>query len=204
MLRIANYTKAYGDFLVLDIPLFELERKTYWIRAENGAGKTTLLKSIAGLIPFEGEIALNGKSIRKHRIDYLSIVNYAEAEPEYPPFLTGSDLFAFYRNCKGEGYANRVMQLFGIDRYIDHKTGSYSSGMLKKLSLLFAFMGQPSLILLDEPFITLDPESQESMQELIADLSGKGISFLISSHHPLLSGHEALCIIEKSLQPLPA
>lgn len=187
MLQLQNYKKHYGSFLVLQIPELILEKGIYWFKGVNGAGKTTLLKSIAGLIPFDGEISVNDLSIRSQRRGYLKIVNYAEAEPFYPSFLTGKDLVDFYLKAKG-GLLQPVKEMisaFGMSSYLKNQVGTYSSGMAKKLSLLLAFIGQPKLILLDEPFITLDVEAVTFLHQHIEVLYRSGVSFCISSHQQL-------------------
>ncbi len=189
MLCLQNYRKHYGPFLVLDVPTLELQKGIYWFRGENGAGKTTLLKSIAGLVPFDGEIYINNLSIRNRRREYLKIVNYAEAEPLYPSFLTGKDLVNFYFKTKG-GEKEQIEELinhFGMTSYLKNKTSTYSSGMTKKISLLLAFIGHPALILLDEPFITLDVEAVQFLHQYINQRHASGVSFCITSHQPLSS-----------------
>lgn len=184
MLHFNNYKKSYGLATVVSIPHLHLEKGIYWLKGENGSGKTTLLKSVAGIIPFEGSITVNGTDIRKQRMQYKRVVNYAEAEPVYPSFLTGNDLLRFYLKTKGgsEKDSTTLMQAFGIDKYIHAKAGTYSSGMAKKLSLLLAFIGKPALVLLDEPLITLDRDAVELFQNTIVRHYQAGVSFLITSH----------------------
>ncbi|MCD6012942.1 MAG: hypothetical protein K0Q79_2804 [Flavipsychrobacter sp.] len=187
MLHFTNFRKKFGENIIVDIPSFQLRDGVYWLKGENGSGKTTLLKAIAGLIPFSGTISVNDIDIKRRREDYKSIVNYAEAEPIYPGFLRGSDLVRFYSETK-KGTREQVQALsdvLGIGSYVDNMIGTYSSGMAKKLSLALAFIGNPKLILLDEPMITLDSKSLASLQELIAEHSRKGVSFLVTSHQEL-------------------
>jgi len=185
MLEITNYKKTYGNTTVLEISHLQLSEGIYWLKGENGAGKTTFIKSVAGLIPFEGIIVTDGLCIRKQRMLYTKKVSFAEAEPVYPSFLTGNDLVQFYRNTKGETSCKALAEAFGVVSYLQNKTGTYSSGMLKKLSLLLAFSDNPKLILLDEPFITLDAAAVIALHQRIALSFSKGISFIISSHQQL-------------------
>lgn len=187
MVRFNAYRKTYNDALVISADI-TLEPGVYWLQGENGSGKTTLLKSAAGLIPFAGEIQLNGLSLSAGRRRYLQQVSYAEAEPVYPAFLSGMDLVRFYidaRQGARKEQAQQVLELFGADKYADNKTGTYSSGMMKKLSLVLAFIGTPGLVLLDEPLITLDHEALTKLTNLIEELSAKGVTFIITSHQPL-------------------
>jgi ABC-2 type transport system ATP-binding protein len=189
LLQVSNYQKSYdhGSTTVLHIQQLYLPKGLYWLKGENGSGKTTFLKSVAGLVPFEGKISVEGFDLRKQRTHYRQIVNWAEAEPVYPDFLTGNDLIAFYQSAKGGSTASlkNLVSLSGAEKFLNRKTGSYSTGMIKKLSLLLAFMGQPKLILLDEPLITLDTQTVPIIGKLIKQYYEQGVSFLISSHQPV-------------------
>jgi ABC-2 type transport system ATP-binding protein len=188
MLCIRHYKKTYGEVTVLQVEQLRLDTGIYWLRGANGTGKTTLLKSIAGLLPFKGEIEADGLSLRKNRMAYTRKVSFAEAEPVYPSFLTGNDLMQFYLQTKGgtRVQLTEMANLLGIAPYLANAVGTYSSGMQKKLSLLLGFAGTPSLVLLDEPFVTLDIKAVEVLRSLIADYSNRSVSFLISSHQPLM------------------
>jgi len=187
MLSFANYKKQFGNTTIISIPELELAHGIYWLKGENGSGKTTLIKSISGLIPFDGRIAVAGNDIRTNRMLYTSIVNYAEAEPLYPSFLSGTDLINFYKQTKNatETQANALIDTLGIAGYAGNKTGTYSSGMAKKLSLVLGFLGSPKLILLDEPLITLDLQSVQALQMLVQQYHANGVSFLITSHQEI-------------------
>ncbi len=169
------------------MPNLTLPHDLYWLKGENGAGKTTLIKSISGLIPFEGTISVDGTDINKKRVAYRQKVNYAEAEPLFPDFLTGNDLIQFYKKTKNahEAQIGLLVEALGIGSYAAHKVGTYSSGMTKKLSLVLGLMGQPKLILLDEPLITLDQQSVAALQQILEDYYRNGISLFITSHQEI-------------------
>jgi ABC-2 type transport system ATP-binding protein len=189
MLTINQFEKKYpgSDIPVLSIPDFHLDKGIYWIKGENGSGKTSLIKSIAGLLPFKGNITVAGASLQKNRMAYTKLVNYAEAEPQYPPFLTGKELIDFYKNTNGSELPVDLIHALGVDKFMHNRTAVYSSGMMKKLSLVLAFTGNPQLVLLDEPLIALDTEAVDSLQNCIAASHQRGISFIITSHQPLSS-----------------
>src|SRR5579872_6250737 len=191
MLTILNARKAYNNAVVLHIPFLELDEGIYWVKGRNGSGKTTMLRMIAGLTPFQGDILLEGISQRNSGRLYRGNVSLAEAEPAYPSFLTGSELVAFY--CKirkaSPGDRDELLTLFGIREYMSSRVGQYSDGMLKRLSLVLAFIGRVSLIVLDEPLATLDAEVAELLPRLIRKYRQElGISFIFSSHLSLASG----------------
>lgn len=187
MLLLDKYRKRYGRTEIISVTEMALEAGVYWLKGENGAGKSTLMRSIAGLIPYEGNISVDGVDIKKHRRTYTLSVSHAEAEPLYPEFLTGLDLISFYQQTKGQNKSpdTKTLQLLGVTTFADKKTGTYSSGMAKKLSLALALIGEPKWILLDEPLITLDTNTVAVLREIIRQKSANGVSFLISSHQEL-------------------
>ncbi len=189
MLRFKNFTKYYGNTCILEIENLLLDRGIYWVKGINGSGKSTLLKSAAGIISFDGDLVLNEKtSIHKNAVVYRRLVNFAEAEPAFPDFLKGRDLIKLFSASKKaeKGQESMLLESMQMSPYIDQQIRTYSSGMLKKLSLVLAFIGKPDLILLDEPLITLDKKSVETLYDLIADAyTNKGINFLITSHQML-------------------
>ncbi len=192
MLQLQGIRKKFGDKLVLDIPEWRVETGIYWIQGENGAGKSTLFRMLAGMLSFDGEIILNESlSIRKHPVEYRKMVTLAEAEPLYPSFLTPRNLISFIAETRQAPalQADTLVQLMGIHTFLDHPFSTCSSGMVKKVSLLLAFLGNPSLIILDEPLITIDREARKILYELIQEKSKNGTGFLLSSHQ-VFNGQE--------------
>lgn len=184
MIQFSNFQKQYGEYKVLDIASSEIENGIYWIKGINGSGKSTLLRCLAGLIPFEGVIQIDNINIQKNKRAHRQMVNYSEAEPLYPDFLNGKALINFFVSAKG-GNAGQCMQWaeqLQLHHTLQKPTGAYSSGMLKKLSLILAFTGKPRWILLDEPLITLDAEAVQVVLQLVEQACSQGISFLLTSH----------------------
>jgi ABC-2 type transport system ATP-binding protein len=184
MLSIKNAKKEYGTHLILDIPQLQFESGLFWVKGANGSGKSTLLKIISGMIPFGGEVNIDGVDLRKHPTDYRRLVNYVEAEPLYPPFLTGQDLISFFISTRmaNKEEVDELVQKFNINSFIKNPIGTYSSGMVKKLSLVLAFIGQPKYILLDEPLVTIDKESVPILYDLVKLYFNRGVNFIFTSH----------------------
>lgn len=167
MLQFSEVQKLYNGKQILNIPSLKLEKGVYWVQGSNGSGKTTLLRMIAGLLPFKGDILFNDVSFRRNPVEYRRHISWSDAEPMYPPFITGKELIAFYqhvRNAQAE-QIDKLIEIFMIDNFIPVPVEKYSSGMVKRLSLLLAFIGNPSLILLDEPLTTLDAETEQYFQK---------------------------------------
>ena len=184
MLELKSLIKKYNSHIILNIPQLALGAGTYWIKGKNGSGKTTLLKIVAGLIPFEGSVELNSINLIKNPVGYRRQISYAEAEPIYPPFLTGKELIKFVQSARKDENKNiqSLIDTWGIGQFVNNRIETYSSGMTKKLSLALAFIGKTRLILLDEPLITLEDAALPILFKLMSDRTKEGTSFLFTSH----------------------
>ncbi|KAA6434051.1 ATP-binding cassette domain-containing protein [Dyadobacter flavalbus] len=210
ILKIRDLQQKYGALEILNIPSWEIEKGIYWIQGENGAGKSTLFRTLSGMLPYTGSIVLDGKfDLRKNPVEYRLRLNLGEAEPLYPSFLTPADLIAFVAESKKspESQAEMLIEAFGIN-YLSNPFGSCSSGMVKKVSLLLAFLGNPSVIILDEPLITIDREARASLFGLIKAYYLKNVTFLLSSHQPFehegLPVSQSFALKNKTLVPVSA
>lgn len=208
MLQFNNFSKAYNGRAVLCIDSFTFSPGTYWIQGANGSGKSTLLKSIAGVTPFEGDILLAGQlSVKKQAVAYRRLVNFAEAEPVFPEFLTGRELIRLFKAAK-EGPPRQedfYLDSLQMTPYVHEPVGTYSSGMLKKLSLVLAFLGRPTCILLDEPLTTLEAAAIPVLCSwMTTQQAQQGTSFLLSSHQAfapeLLPGMQKLLVEQATLR----
>ena len=189
MLQFVKFQKSYGPFTVLKIDDLSVNPGIFWIKGINGSGKSTLLKTIAGIIDFDGDIVLDQHiSLKKKPIAYRKLVNFAEAEPVFPEFLTGKEMIKLFTTAKDApaGQEEYFIESMSMNAYLNEPVGTYSSGMLKKLSIVLAFMGNPKLILLDEPLITIDSESLKILYTWIEEKHRReNVSFFLSSHQPL-------------------
>jgi ABC-2 type transport system ATP-binding protein len=188
MLEFIQVQKSYGRQEILSIPSLQLDKGIYWLQGANGSGKTTLLRMVAGLLPFKGDIQFDGLNLRREPVAYRRSVSWADAEPLYPAFLSGQDLVSFYQAIRKapREQVEELINAFKVRSYLSVAIGAYSSGMTKKLSLVLAFMGNPSLIALDEPLVTLDHEAIPALYQWInTAYLQRNTSFLISSHQDL-------------------
>jgi ABC-2 type transport system ATP-binding protein len=191
MIQILEARKAFNGTLVLDIPGLELPGGLYWLQGVNGSGKSTLLRMMAGMVPFEGDIRVNGVSLRNSPVPYRKQVSWAAAEPLYPLFLTGRELLRLYQAIRKARHSqvDHLVNLFGMEQWLSSRIGSYSSGMVKRLSLVLALLGNTSLILLDEPLATLDADAAALLPSLVRDFrKDQGTSFIFSSHQAFKPG----------------
>jgi len=185
MLHIENLHKKYGDRTILDIKALDIPQGIVHLQGINGSGKTTFSKITAGLIPFAGQLVLHKKyEARKNKVEYRNQVNYSESEPRYPDFLTANDLIDFVGKAKSASISQKsqYIEIFGINEYLYNTIGTYSSGMLKRLSLCLAFLGAPSLIVLDEPTNTLDAAAIQELIDQIHLAHEQDVSFILVSH----------------------
>ncbi len=191
MLTLKSFRKAFGNQLILDVPELNFEEGTHWVKGKNGSGKTTLFNCLAGLSPFEGQINLGQVSLRKDPNAYKLKLNYSQSEPIFPEFLTGNELIKYFSKLKqaAPNQVNDLVEALEVQGYANQPCGTYSSGMIKKLSIVLAFLGQPDWIILDEPLITLDKEAQALVTQMITEHSKAGTSFIFATHQDFENTH---------------
>ncbi|SDY73062.1 ABC transporter ATP-binding protein [Hymenobacter psychrophilus] len=192
MLQLCNFRKSYKNHLILQVDALDIAPGVYWVQGANGSGKSTFLKALAGITPFEGNVILNQETdSKKQSVAYRSAVNFAEAEPIFPDFLTGIELIKLFKSAKQgpEKQEEFYLETMQMSSYVHDPISTYSSGMLKKLSLVLAFIGRPECILLDEPLNALDADALPVLYSWIAtQQQEQGTMFLLSSHQVFSQG----------------
>lgn len=200
MLEIVNYSKSYNNktYAVKDVSLKVEKGDLFAFIGHNGAGKSTTIKSIAGILPFsEGEIYINGKSLKIDAVECKKEIAYIPDNPDLYESLTGIQYLNFIGDVFGvskkdrkeliEKYANE----FGLYNDLNDLISSYSHGMKQKLALISAFIHSPKLLILDEPFVGLDPKAAFHVKKVMGEFCENGGAIFFSTH--VLEVAEKLC-----------
>lgn len=199
MLEIKNLTKKYGDHIAVDdLSLHIKPGQIYGFIGHNGAGKTTTIKAATGIMNFDsGEILVDGKSIKKDPIACKRLFAYIPDNPDLYDYMSGIDYLNFIADVfevSAEDRARRIEELsttFDIKKDLANPIASYSHGMKQKLAIIGAFVHEPKLIIMDEPFVGLDPKAAHIVKELMRDVCDKGGAIFFSTH--VLEVAEKLC-----------
>lgn len=190
MLKIEKLVKAYGDKLVLHgIDLEIKPGEIYGFIGENGAGKTTTIKCVMGLLDYDqGNIFINGMDTKKDPLACKQISAYIPDNPRLYEFLTGAEYINFVADIYGvseEDRMDRTLRLakvFDLKEDLGSKISSYSHGMKQKLAIIAALVHDPKLLILDEPFVGLDPTATHFLKELFQEMVANGAAIFFSTH----------------------
>lgn len=199
MLDIKNLTKTYGEKKAVDsLSLHIAPGEIYGFIGHNGAGKTTTLKSVAGILQFdEGEISIDGVSVRKNPLECKKRLAYIPDNPDIYEFMTGIKYLNFVADIFGvssEERAERIEKyadLFELTKDLADPVSSYSHGMRQKLAVISAWLHEPGLIIMDEPFVGLDPKAAHTLKGMMREFCDKGNAIFFSTH--VLEVAEKLC-----------
>ncbi|MBP3480690.1 MAG: ABC transporter ATP-binding protein [Clostridia bacterium] len=199
MLRITNLTKTYGDKRAVDsLSLHIQPGEIYGFIGHNGAGKTTTIKACCGILDFDGgDIYVDGVSVKENPLSCKAKTAYIPDNPDLYDFMSGIQYLQFVADVFGVSKAARQE---AIDKYADmfsltgdlaQPIGSYSHGMKQKLAVISALLHEPRLIIMDEPFVGLDPKASHILKEIMRDICNRGGAIFFSTH--VLEVAEKLC-----------
>ena len=199
MLLIDRYTKLYGKKVAVDnLSIHIKPGEIYGFIGHNGAGKTTTLKACAGILNFEyGNILIDGISIKEKPMECKKKIAYIPDNPDLYGFLTGAAYLNFIadiykvpleiRNKRIEDFADK----YGIIDDLGMPNNSYSHGMRQKIAIISALIHEPKLILMDEPFVGLDPKASHTLKNQMREICDNGGAIFFSTH--VLEVAEKLC-----------
>ncbi len=199
MLKIENLTKAYGDKKAVDdLSLHIKSGEIYGFIGHNGAGKTTTLKSVAGILRFDsGEIYIDGRSVKTEPIACKSVTAYIPDNPDLYEFMSGikylnfiADIFKVTADERREKI-NKYAEMFELTKDLAEPIVSYSHGMKQKLAIISAWLHSPKLVIMDEPFVGLDPKAAHLLKGMMRELCDNGGAIFFSTH--VLEVAEKLC-----------
>ena len=199
MLEINGLSKSYGSHKAVDnLSMRIANGEIHGFIGHNGAGKTTTLRSIAGIMQFEeGTITIDGHSIKDEPLACKKIMAYIPDNPDLYEFMSGiqylnfiADIFGVDASTRDERI-HRYTYLFEITNVLDDAISSYSHGMKQKLAIVSAWIHEPKLILMDEPFVGLDPKASHILKQMMREFCDQGNAILFSTH--VLEVAEKLC-----------
>lgn len=199
MLKIKGLTKRFGDKVAVDSLDLEIAPgEIYAFIGHNGAGKTTTLKACIGIISFdEGNIFIDGKSVTEDPMYTKSVCAYIPDNPDLYDFLSGIRYLNFVADIYGVSTEQRAEKIalladkFGLTKDLGSPIGAYSHGMKQKLAIIAAWLHSPKLIIMDEPFVGLDPKASFILKEMMREHCRNGGSIFFSTH--VLDVAEKLC-----------
>lgn len=199
VLEVRDLTKTYGDKMAVDgLSLTVAPGEIHGFIGHNGSGKTTTIRAVVGVMAFDfGEVLIDGLSVREKPVACKAHTAYIPDNPDLYEYVTGIQYLSYLADIFRVSVADREERIvalagdFGIMDSLGNLIGSYSHGMRQKLALIGAFLHDPRLLVLDEPFVGLDPQASYRLKELMRDLCDRGSAIFFSTH--VLDVAEKLC-----------
>lgn len=199
MLKIENLTKTYGEKRAVDnLSIHIKSGEIYGFIGHNGAGKTTTIKAACGILKFDkGEIYIDGVNLKQNPIECKSKIAYIPDNPDLYEFMTGIGFLNFTADIFGVSASERQERIkkygdaFEITDDLAQPISAYSHGMKQKLSVISALIHNPKLIIMDEPFVGLDPKASHLLKEIMRSMCNNGSAIFFSTH--VLEVAEKLC-----------
>lgn len=199
MLKIEHLTKEYGEKKAVDdLSLHISPGEIYGFIGHNGAGKTTTIKACCGILQFEdGEITIDGVSVKENPLECKKKIAYIPDNPDLYDFMTGNQYLNFVADIFGVDGESRTKQVtkyadaFELTENLHQSISSYSHGMKQKLAIISALMHEPKLIIMDEPFVGLDPKASHLLKNIMKEMCAGGSAIFFSTH--VLEVAEKLC-----------
>ena len=199
MLKIEHLTKVYGEKRAVDdLSLHILPGEIYGFIGHNGAGKTTTLKAVAGILRFDaGEIFINGKSVKDAPLDCKRELAYIPDNPDLYEYMSGIKYLNFIADIFGVSADDRAARIadyaarFELTDALAQPIAAYSHGMKQKLAIIAAWLHAPRLIIMDEPFVGLDPKAAHLLKGMMREVCDNGGAIFFSTH--VLEVAEKLC-----------
>lgn len=200
ILEIKGFTKTYsqGKKAVDALSLSVMPGEVHGFIGHNGAGKTTTIRAVVGVMDFDtGEILIDGHYVKEEPVTCKALTAYIPDNPDLYDYITGIQFLNYMADMFSVDQENRQKRiqkyadLFGITDSLGNLVSSYSHGMKQKLALIGAFLHQPKLLVLDEPFVGLDPEAAFHLKEIMRELCDQGSAIFFSTH--VLDVAERLC-----------
>ncbi|MDR3311409.1 MAG: ABC transporter ATP-binding protein [Oscillospiraceae bacterium] len=199
MLNISHLTKTFGDKKAVDdLSLRIAPGEICGFIGHNGAGKTTTIKSVCGLLQFDGgEITVDGLPVKTRAIDVKRVIAYIPDNPDLYEFMTAVKFLNFVADVYGVGAKlreeriNKYAEIFEIKSDLAQPTSAFSHGMKQKLALIAALLHDPKLIIMDEPFVGLDPKASQTVKRIMRERCDNGGAIFFSTH--VLEVAEKLC-----------
>ncbi len=199
MLDISHLTKTYGDKKAVDdLSLHIAPGEIYGFIGHNGAGKTTTLKSVIGILRFDGgEITVNGMSVKERPLECKKVCAYIPDNPDLYDYMTGiqylnfiADIFGVPSDARSQRI-NKYADAFELKKDLAQSIASYSHGMKQKLAVISALIHEPKLVIMDEPFVGLDPRAAHVLKGFMREICDNGGAIFFSTH--VLEVAEKLC-----------